>query len=404
MVTATTAVTPNHQRLVGPQRGMLLCLLVSLMVGVSTVMNGIHSSSGSMLRRTQQHRRFMMDTSSRHKEKSGNTEQQETIDGKKRRNAMQQQETLPINEEGKDTTTSDNLQNATISKRELPIRNENGIIIYFLHIPKTGGSTVNVPFLKNWDHSMMVWGNTKHLNYTQEMNRLLDNWQTGDTVYFEHHAGDAPSYLAVRYQLHDWRARAQELGVPFFAFTMYREPVSFALSHFNYYHSRGYQNKAPFNYFPHPTEQDFLDTTLPSPQCLFMSRTELAYRSPANYQALRNGFSETECETSYQALLEDMDWVGVTERMVEETFPLLRHVAGVDFDFKERNRSKKRLSRVDLSEATIQHVREITAWDQRVYERVQKDFLIDMFVNYRSPSTLVAKTDGERTTTTATTE
>jgi len=392
MDTATTAATPNHRRLVGQQRGVLLFWLVSLFMGVSTVMNGLHSSSGSMLRRTQHHHRSMIETSSRHKEESRDTEHQETIDEKKRRNALQQQETLHINEEGKDTTMSDNLQNATISKKELPIRNENGIIIYFLHIPKTGGSTVNVPFLKNWDHSMMVWGNTKYLNYKQEMNHLLDNWQAGDTVYYEHHAGDAPSYLAARYQLQNWRARAEELGVPFFAFTMYREPVSFALSHFNYYHARNNQKKG-FNYFPHPTEQDFLDTTLPSPQCLFMSRTELAYRSPKNYQALRDGFSETECETSYQALLEDMDWVGVTERMVEETFPLLRHVAGVDFDFKERNRSKKRLSRADLSEATIQHVREITTWDQRVYERVQNDFSIDMFVNYRSPSSLVAKTD-----------
>ena len=255
-----------------------------------------------------------------------------------------------------------------------------------------------MPFLENWNHSMMVWGKAKHLKYRQEMNRLLDNWQTGDKVYFEHHAGNAPSYLMVRQQLQNWRAKAQELGVPFFAFTMYREPVSFALSHFNYYHTRNFQKKG-HNYFPHPTEQDFLNTTLPSPQCLFMSRTELTYRSSEKHQALRQGFSETECETSYQALLEDMDWVGVTERMVEETFPLLRHVAGVDFDFKGRNRSKKRLSRADLSEAAIQHVHEVTAWDQRLYERVQKDFSIDMFVNYRSPPTLVAKTDGERATT-----
>lgn len=73
---------------------------------------------------------------------------------------------------------------------------------------------------------------------------LLQKWIPGDTVYFEHHAGDAPSYMTVRYNLHKWRTMATELNVPFFAYTLYREPVNFALSrisitttYFNYYHA-----------------------------------------------------------------------------------------------------------------------------------------------------------------------
>lgn len=79
---------------------MFLFLLVCLL-GVSTVINGIVSSSGSMLR----------DTPTGHKEESLNTGQQVITDiNKKQRNALQQKETLPINEERKKPTTSDNLQ------------------------------------------------------------------------------------------------------------------------------------------------------------------------------------------------------------------------------------------------------------------------------------------------------
>lgn len=266
--------------------------------------------------------------------------------------------------------------------KELPVRNENGIIIYFFHIPTSGGSTCNVPFLKRWKKSMMVWGNSKHLQYSREIDHTLDNWQKGDTVFYEHFAGKTPSFLAVRTQLQSWRAKAKALNVPFFAFSMYREPLSFALSYFNYYHSNT-DKGTRFEFFPHPTEEDFLKVTMKSPQCLFLARTEMSYRT--KNKELRDDFTETECETAYQAFLEDMDWVGTTESMVDETFPLLQHVANESFPFPQRNNSEKRLTISDLSESAIEHVRNLTAWDEAVYERVQQVFTIDMFDNYDPP-------------------
>jgi hypothetical protein len=279
------------------------------------------------------------------------------------------------------------------NSQQLPVRNESGIILYFLHIPKTGGSTVAHPFRNQWQHAMKVWGKPQHKRCKAQMSEILDNWQTGDAVYFEYHAGDAPSYLKVRNVLQKWRAQATALGVPFFAFTVFREPISFALSHFNYYHA-SQRKYAGYTHFRQPTEKDFVETTPPSPQCLFLTRTEVAYRT--KHRALRENLAQQDCVGAYQAVLHDMDWIGTTDRLDSETFPLLQYVAhlGVDdIDFKQRNKSEKKISVSDLSQASIQHVRNITAWDQEVYERVQHDFSINMFANYDPPLGAAAQKD-----------
>lgn len=212
------------------------------------------------------------------------------------------------------------------------------------------------------------------------MDWILDHWRPGRVVYYEHHAGNAPSYMQIRHQVQTWRIKAQkELQVPFFAFSLVREPLSLAVSYFNYYHTNT-DKKNRFEYLPHPTEYDFIRTALSSPQCLFLTRTEIAYRT--NSQHLRDNLTLTECESAYTALIHDMDWIGTTERMVHDTFPLLRHVTNLSLNFPQRNQSRKRIAISDLSASTVQYIGNITAWDRKLYEQIQHDFQIDMFLNY----------------------
>jgi hypothetical protein len=91
-----------------------------------------------------------------------------------------------------------------------------------------------------------------------------------------------------------------------------------------------------YRQYNNPTEDDFLHHVLPSPQCLFLTRTEDAYRNPGTGRCtnmkcgedLRQNFSKAECDTVYESFVHDLDWVGTTNRMSTDTMQLLQAVSG----------------------------------------------------------------------------
>jgi hypothetical protein len=230
----------------------------------------------------------------------------------------------------------------------------------------------------------MVYGWNKQDKYRQEMYRTLENWEPGMKIFYEYHAGLSSPYmeLQVREDLLKWRAMAQVRNIPFFAFTVLREPLSFALSHFNYYYASRKGQDTRYFFVENPTEEDFLRLSLPNPQCLFCVHTEEAY-----YQSYREKGKPIHvpiegCAAVYDSFATELDWVGTMESLSDETFPIVEHVAHVKFHRSTvRNKSHDKIRRENLKDSTIKYIRNITSFDLDMYQRAQADFPITMWSN-----------------------
>lgn len=236
----------------------------------------------------------------------------------------------------------------------------------------------------NWRYRM-VYGWNKQAKFREEMYDTLRNWKPGMRIFYEYHGGRSSPYtdMQVREDVLTWRAMAQVRNIPFFAFTLVREPLSMAVSFFNFYYAHRKKNDERYFYVPDPTEQDFVELSLPSPQCLFCVHTEIAY-----YKGYRKAGNPVDvgregCAAVYEAFVNDFDWIGTTEAMSQETFPLIGQIANVHF-IKEitKNKSKDKIVKGSLTDAALAHIRNITVNDQMIYDNTKRDFPISMWKNF----------------------
>ena len=276
------------------------------------------------------------------------------------------------------------------STKLLPLPNENGIILFYYHIPKTGGTSQMAPFERHpeWRYRM-VYGDSKRKRYSKEMYQWIENWVPGNStkVYYEYHAGTATPYMEpqIRQDLLVWRAMAKVRNIPFFAFTVVREPLSMAVSHFNFYYA-GKKQDDRYYWRPNATEADFLELSVPNPQCLFAVKGEIAY-----YQAHRESLgpqlyvTKAQCLDVYNAFHNDLDWIGTTDALSSETFKILEQLGGVRYCPEIRNQSKERIVKAELSDKALAHIANITAYDQFIYERTRQNYPITMWKNFDPP-------------------
>jgi hypothetical protein len=89
-------------------------------------------------------------------------------------------------------------------------------------------------------------------------------------------------------------------------------------------------------------------------------------------------------------LLQDMDWIGTTELMSEETLPLLTYMlshnmslANADMPtFNVMAATKNAtvvLKRSSLQPTTEEYIRSLSYLDQEMYDKVQRDFNLAMW-------------------------
>ena len=244
--------------------------------------------------------------------------------------------------------------------------NWRGRVIFFLHIPKTGGSTLATLLRGVSDHYYKGQGKQQYNRGVRRLDQALQEWDN-KTHCFELHSADAPAFLTVLDKLDSWKRQCNQLNVPFFAFAVVREPISWAFSFFQFYHG-GHHRK--FQTYKSATEEDFLRHALPNPQCLFLTRSERLYLPERRNDTW--DLSSSECNEAYEAMSKYLDYVGSTSNLSNVTIPLLSKVIGTPLNtsFAVNKSTKKNIRKDQVSNEGIGFLRQINSLDQALYDRL----------------------------------
>mmetsp|Transcript_11849 Transcript_11849/g.28074 ORF Transcript_11849/g.28074 Transcript_11849/m.28074 type:complete len:343 (-) Transcript_11849:2330-3358(-) len=253
---------------------------------------------------------------------------------------------------------------------------DSGGLVFFLHIPKTGGTTIrrNLEGISGVDYVFAKNYSTYYDSAPLVENVITNASDKKSVLFYEVHATTAPSFYKLRNRLRRWRDTASHNRVPVFFFTILREPVSYAFSHFNFFHL---QKRNPTFERCNATEHDFLRKSLHNPQCQFLFKGEPSMRgqkrntSDVDPRELR--VQSEDCDVVEKRLFELMDWVGTTERLSTETIPLLSHVLNQPRINWENHRVSKNakgyisFGRENVSSVVLQTILDMSEFDMQLY-------------------------------------
>lgn len=274
-------------------------------------------------------------------------------------------------------------KNSTVVRSHFNYRTmeRKGGFVFFLHVPKTGGSTIRDALKHSPDVQYYFVSGAKLF---EEANRQalhylrLRTKRPRPIFVLELHGRDSPNllHLVQNSTLQLYRRMARQQNIPVFFFTILREPLSYAVSYFNFFHVQ----RGPTSYFQQvlPTEANLLELSLYNPQCQFLARGEFSLR-----ERIRQRPSVDECQRVKAALLDNMDWVGTTEQLSNETLPLLRHIFRKDrFEFPSmRVSSKARNESIaisQLSSAAVTTLTQLSDIDAELYQAMQHKYSIEI--------------------------
>jgi len=272
---------------------------------------------------------------------------------------------------------------------------QNGVF-FFIHVPKTGGTTIRDNFSNTSRFPAVTYLAVYSLKQFRAAKALLDSRLSGrhtmktsssnEILFVEVHGHNTPSLLDLERQLRDWKEQARANNIPFFVFTVLREPLDLAVSFFNFFHVSGDKRFGP----QMKASLVNLRRTLQwNPQCLYLVKGERPYFRPD----LSYNVSQQDCD-NVAALLQDnrvLDWVGDTERLSKDTLPMLvqmiqgnQRTRGVSSDNGDlsslslqasnvastRQQRNEPLSKSALDSVTVEEIRRFTRLDSELYESI----------------------------------
>ena len=95
---------------------------------------------------------------------------------------------------------------------------------------------------------------------------------------------------------------------------------------------------------------------------------------------------KSDCDVAYETLLDHMDWIGTTNTLSSETFPILRSLIGSNANnadhligetAKVRNQSPQKIQKNNLSAQAVQKIQQMSLWDQDMYQKVKGEYAFD---------------------------
>jgi hypothetical protein len=281
----------------------------------------------------------------------------------------------------------------TVKSKRFPLFEDGGVVV-FLHIAKTGGTSIRKNF-GNFSHidfkTLYTMDQWKEASDTAD--RLLTRKVPEDErriLFLEPHGMKAMGMPTLHQYLRRWRRFATLHNTSFFAFTLVREPVSYAVSYFNFFNAKPCSiPRCPWKLYP-ASDENLLKTNRPDMQCMLLARDHWdIFMNDVHPEQV----DKDECDDVYQTIRKEMDWVGTTEEMSAETIPLLTRMLTHNQTLAEsmgvfnvikatKPGSKIILSPDTLQPDTVDAIRTMSSNDQAIYEAVKMDFPLDMWENY----------------------
>lgn len=294
--------------------------------------------------------------------------------------------------------------------------NQTGVVIFY-HVAKTGGSTVRNLFqtvvqtgrnhhtyhryknplnrgrtAANSTHespsASCVPGERKekllrHLDMAVQyvLNSSTTMHQVGlqqQTLLLEIHGG-SPGLLELATYLKKWRNLSQLRNKPFFAFTLVREPISYAFSYFKFFHVNCTRSWCEHDQLD-PTEEDAISSAIPNRQCFLLAHlSAIGGMHPSFYN--KCSVTKELCNDVYQIMREHLDWVGTTEALSNDSLPLLSHMltgdsGWVDGVVQNQNVANAASFEQTVRDSTVDRLGSISQYDQNIYTRVQRDYSV----------------------------
>jgi len=137
-------------------------------------------------------------------------------------------------------TTSNNVEQEQhhVSSPTLQNMSKGKGVILFFHIPKTGGSAIREGARRNAQQLKV------HKSTDKGILEKIDMWTQDKN--FEHFQGENSTVKFVEFHWQDgavpleaslksWRQNAADIGLPFFVFTIMRDPLALYISTYNYF-------------------------------------------------------------------------------------------------------------------------------------------------------------------------
>ena len=288
---------------------------------------------------------------------------------------------------------------------------ENGGIIFFYHIYKTGGSTVGkmlheIASTRHRMHFTMIRKNIDWQTCLWALNMAQNGKKTVILEFhIEHPAPEFPSLVEMAPTIERWRNDAHRRKLGFFSFTLVREPVAHAISFFNFFSVGSQKELGDWNPFKRmsATPENLMRTFVGNRQCQMLGTdpestgsvpadilreplpSDLSDRkiSPYVRDDDLNYLSACHAGKVKQVLYRTLDWVGTTEELSNVTLPLLTKLVLDDasvglkvkpFKVFSKNIDKiKGVKKKDLSREALDRIVEETELDRDIYKEVLRN-------------------------------
>ncbi len=225
---------------------------------------------------------------------------------------------------------------------------KNKTKILFLHIPKTGGTSLKVAFLKKFEHT--------------EIQRIygFENFKSGVREFASNKKKVAVGHFG-------WEPEMKQLFKKAFKITFLRHPVARVISHYWHFQRSTYQGD---DYLKGMSFEDFLETPFAQ-----------------NWQTKRLGgglydttLAEEACFSEALKNVESrFEFIGITERMMESTNLLSRKLSMEIPEVKKENVNPQKSRDEEMARKYGLAILEKNKWDMKLYqaglERLEKEQL-----------------------------
>ena len=183
-----------------------------------------------------------------------------------------------------------------------------------------------------------------------------------------------PSVIDLQDQLKLWRDEAAKNSIPFFVFSMVREPIPYAVSIYEWrciFHPNR-KNRASCGQYNDETEESLRVLARTNPQISWF----VSY-AKGGLDKQWEAPCRKDLEGTWDALLSNVEWVGRTETHNETLYVVEEILGRWDIEWVHTHKFPAKLHAHNLTNFTKSFIQERSDLDQELYDRVQASFKLE---------------------------